>query len=95
MPAPASRLKTENGEYNQIGERLKARRRLLKLTQEDMCGRVALITNGVWNPDFREMSRLENGGRMVSDLEIICLAKVLDCSPCYLLMGSDSTTAMS
>lgn len=89
MPAPASRLKTDEKKYNQIGDRVNERRKAAKMTQEELCGRLAALTNGVWNPEFREISRLERGGRMVTDLEILALGRALQCSPCYLLTGED------
>ena len=89
MPAP-TRLKTEDGNYNQLGARVKAKRRERSITQEELCALLATHTNGVWNPDFKEISRLERGKRTVTDLEILVLAKILKCSPCELLVDEDN-----
>jgi transcriptional regulator with XRE-family HTH domain len=92
MPAPASRLKTANNLYNQLGERVKECRKAVSITQEDLCTRLTTLTGGVWTPEFREISRLERGERMVTDLEILALAEAIDCSPCYLLTGEQHDT---
>jgi len=54
------------------------------MKQEELCGQIAYLTEGAWNPDFKELSRLELGRRMVTDLEILVLARTVKCSPCYL-----------
>ena len=87
MPRGSPRLRTSDNKINQIGTRVQERRAQLKLRQDDICGRIALETNGDWNPGWQDISRIENGTRIVSDLEIFALAQVLDCAPCWLLRG--------
>lgn len=72
---------------NLIGPRVFARRVALKLTQDAVCARLAAATGAVWNPDRREIFRIENGRRTVTDLEIIALAQALKCAPSWLLNG--------
>lgn len=72
---------------NQIGDRMRERRKELKLSQDAVCGRVALATSGRWNPDWRDMVRIEGGTRIVSDLEMLALAEALECDPSWLFLG--------
>ncbi len=87
MPRGNPRLRTADKKKNQVGARLKERRNALHLTQDALCAQLALTTNGEWNPDRREIYRLEEGLRIISDLEILVLAKALECTPCWLLTG--------
>jgi hypothetical protein len=59
----------------------------LQLEQDEVCARLALRTDGEWNPGWQDLSRIENGARMVSDLEVLVLAQALECSACWLLVG--------
>lgn len=87
MPRGAPRLRTADKKRNQLGTRMRERRRYLKLTQDSFCAQLAQITEGEWNPDRKEIYRIEVGLRIVSDLEIFVLANALDVSPCWLLTG--------
>lgn len=89
MPRGCPRLRTEDNKRNQIGQRVKDCRNQMKLTQDALCARIAQATNGQWIPDRREIYRIEDGRRIVSDLEILTLAQVLECSPCWLLTGNN------
>ncbi len=95
MPKGDLRLRAENGEMNQVADRVRQRRRALKMTQERLCGRLADVTDGAWIADRQEVFRIEAGGRIVSDVELLALAKALECSPCWLLTGAGTpiTTA--
>ena len=93
MPKGDARLRAANGQLNQIANRVKERRRLLKLTQEGLCGRLAYATSGEWNADRQEIVRIEAGGRTVSDVELVALATALDCDPCWLLLGEVTSTS--
>ena len=66
-----------------------ARRRELHLGQEDLCGRIAQLTAGEWNPTWRDVQRIERGQRIVSDIELLIIARALDCSACWLLTGQE------
>lgn len=90
MPRGEIRIRTEDGDLNQIKSRMRERRKKLKMTQEMLCGRVADVTAGRWVPARMDIVRIENGGRIVSDLELLALAKALECSPSWLLTGSGS-----
>jgi transcriptional regulator with XRE-family HTH domain len=85
MPTGSPRLRTQDGKLNQISATLKERRKMLKLTQDNLCGRLAEVTEGRWTPQWRDIVRIERGTRIVSDLEIIALCRALDCSLTELL----------
>lgn len=87
MPRGAPRLRTDKGKLNQLAGRVIARRRELRLGQDDLCGRIAQLTSGMWNPTWRDIQRIERGLRIVSDIELLILARALDCTPCWLLTG--------
>ncbi|MBB6050728.1 helix-turn-helix domain-containing protein [Armatimonas rosea] len=95
MPRGDTRLRTESGQLNQIAERLRARRRVLKLTQEQLCGRLADVTSSRWIAARKEIVHLEAGTRIVSDLELLALAQALDCPPNWLLTGEEATPKTS
>ena len=87
MPRGGARLRTSEGKMNQVGPRVRERRHELGLGQDDLCARIAQATNGAWNPAWQDISRIENGSRLVSDIELLAISKALDCSPCWLLTG--------
>jgi len=87
MPRGSPRLRTPENKLNQIGARVHERRTVLDLKQDELCARVALATGGVWSPAWQDLSRIENGSRIVSDLELLALARALACSACWLLTG--------
>jgi transcriptional regulator with XRE-family HTH domain len=90
MPRGTPRLRTAEGKKNQIGNRVKARREILKLTQDNLSGRIADITEGVRVPDLHEVYRIEAGRRTVTTLELMVLAEVLQCDPCLLIKDNSS-----
>lgn len=87
MPRGGKRLRTETGRMNGVGVRVRERRHQLKLEQDELCARIARITGGGWNPAWQDMSRIENGFRTVTDLEVVAFAQALECSPFWLLTG--------
>lgn len=87
MPRGFPRLRTSDQKKNQLGQRVRDRRAELDVTQDALCARLAQITNGGWIPDRKEIFRIEDGQRIVSDLETLALAEALECSPCWLLTG--------
>ena len=91
MPRGAPKLRAEDGKKNQIGVRVRQRRAELKITQDALSGRLALATDGNWNPTFQEVLHIENGARIVSDVEVLALARALACSACWLLTGEATT----
>jgi transcriptional regulator with XRE-family HTH domain len=72
---------------NQVGGRIRDRRSALKLTQDELCARLADVTDGNWVADRRDIFRIEDARRIVSDLELLALARALECSPAWLLVG--------
>jgi transcriptional regulator with XRE-family HTH domain len=89
MPRGDARLRTEDGQLNQIADRLRQRRRSLKMTQERLCARLADVTEGRWIAARKEIVHLEAATRIVSDLELLALADALECAPCWLLTGRE------
>ena len=87
MPRGAPRLRTPDGKLNQIAMRVRERRATMQLTQDALCARLAVVTEGVWNADRRDIFRIEDGRRSVHDLEVVALAAALECSACWLLTG--------
>ncbi len=90
MPRGAPKLRAEDGRKNQVGERVRQRRLELELTQDALNGRLAHLTNGRWNPSMQEILHIENGTRIVSDVEVVALARALECEACWLLTGDIS-----
>jgi transcriptional regulator with XRE-family HTH domain len=75
---------------NRVGIRVKERRKELRWNQDTLCARLAVATGGVWNPEWRDIVRIETGTRKVSDLELLALANALECAAVWLL-GEDAT----
>ena len=92
MASGAPRLRTAEGKINQVAERVKERRKELKLTQDALCARLASNTEGGWNADRMEIYRIEKGTRIVSDLEMLALAQALECMPDWLFLGKIGAT---
>jgi hypothetical protein len=86
MPRGTPRLRAA-GRLNVVGTRVRQRRRDLKLKQDQVCGRIAASTDGEWSPGWQDLSRIENGARLVSDVEVLALAQALECDPCWLMVG--------
>ena len=82
-------MRTDEGHLNQIADRMRIRRRALKVTQEQLCGRLADVTGGRWIAARKEIVHLEAGTRIVSDLELLALANALECRPSWLLTGEE------
>jgi transcriptional regulator with XRE-family HTH domain len=88
----ADRLKAADGKFNIVGQRVKERRKALKLTQDQLQGRLSLVTEGRWAVSGQEVLNIERGLRTVLDVELMALAKALDCSPLWLLSGDSGDT---
>jgi transcriptional regulator with XRE-family HTH domain len=85
MPRGVPRLRTNDNRMNVVGLRLKERRQELGWNQDKLCARIALGTDGVWNPSWRDIVRIEGGTRKVSDLELLALARAVSVSADWLL----------
>jgi transcriptional regulator with XRE-family HTH domain len=72
---------------NLIGLRTKERRELLSVSQDQLCGKVAEISQGAWIPTRHDIYRIEAGSRTVSELEALVLAVALDCELDWLVSG--------
>lgn len=70
---------------NIIGPRIRQARRTAKLSQQELCTKLELMAVYVCRGSI---SRIENGQRMVSDIEIDAISKVLGVSLNY-LFGRD------
>jgi transcriptional regulator with XRE-family HTH domain len=71
-----------NGKKNICGERVKAARKKLNLSQEDLAAKLQ-IEGVIIERD--SVSRIEIGSRFVADYEILILSKILKVTPEYLL----------
>lgn len=71
-----------DGSKNICGARVKAARKKLGLSQEQLAAR--LQVSGVVI-ERNSISRIESGARFVADYELLVLSKVLNVSPSYLL----------
>lgn len=87
MPRGGPRLRAQDHKLNQIGLRVRERRQVLTLDQDEVCARLARETKGEWNPGWQDISRIENGARTVTDLELLVLALALECDACWLFLG--------
>ena len=79
-----------SGALNQVGGRLDEQRRKLKLTQDGLCARIEDVTGGRWRPTRRDVYKLEQGTRSVTDLELLALSVALECDPIWLFTGDES-----
>lgn len=63
-----------NNSYNVIGQNIKNIRKASKITQEDLCARMQIMGYQISRSDI---SKLENGKKMITDFEIIGFIKAL------------------
>ena len=87
--------KTRNGRNNICGRNIAFRRKDLALSQRALADR--LQVEGI-DVGKNAIQRIEAGKRFVTDIEVVALSKVLDCSLEYLLspysiMPKNSTLA--
>lgn len=73
---------------NRIATRVKERRKILRLNQDELCARLDTFTNGKWAARRHEVVAIELSERMVSTEELVALSQALECDPCWLLLGS-------
>ena len=50
MPRGSPRLRTQDDKLNRIGPRVQQRRQELGLTQDQLCARLAILTEAAWSP---------------------------------------------
>lgn len=82
MPKP----RTETGEKNLVGPRLKALRERDGLSQRDLAQQLQLI--GV-DMDKNVITRIETNKRYVTDLELRAIATIFQVSYQYLIDGTE------
>ena len=75
-----------NGKKNICGDKIKAARKKLNLSQEHLAAR--LQVEGI-NIERDSVSRIEIGTRFVADYELLALAKILGVSLEYLVGVDD------
>lgn len=67
-------VKKFNGKSNVIGSNIRKYRELRKLTQRELCDKIALLGVDLYHSDI---SQIENGKLLIKDFEIIAICKVL------------------
>lgn len=74
---------------NIVGSRIRQARRVAKpgITQRDLVARLQVLGMMI---DQSGLSKIENGQRPVSDIEVVALAKALKVSPEWLLEGDNT-----
>jgi transcriptional regulator with XRE-family HTH domain len=85
MPRGGPRLRNADRRMNVAGIRVKECRLKQGWSQDVLCARIALATEGEWNPEWRDIVRLETGIRTITDLELLALAQALGCKTTWLL----------
>ena len=63
-----------NDSYNLLGENIKKIRKSQNITQEDLCARMQVMGYQISRSDI---SKLENGKKLIADFEIIGFTKAL------------------
>ena len=71
-----------NGKKNVCGERVKATRKRLGLSQSDLAAKLQ-VEGMIIERD--SISRIEIGTRFVADYELLVLSRILNVTPAYLL----------
>lgn len=89
-PNNLPRLRSDAGLKNVVGPHVRAARRALKLTQDQVCARLDILTRHHWPPSRLDLSAIESGRRAVGDTELIALAYALECSATELLFGNEA-----
>ena len=82
MPKP----RTETGEKNLIGSRLKALREREHLSQRDLAHQLQLIGMDM---DKNVITRIETNKRYVTDLELRAIARIFNVTYEYLIDGTE------
>lgn len=77
---------------NIVGTRVRQARKAAKppITQSDLIARLQLLN---MNIDQSGLSKIENGQRPVSDIEVVAFAKALKVTEEWLLRGTENSSA--
>lgn len=73
---------------NLIGERVRARRKALRMSRATMTARISLVSGGKWIPGTADLARIEGELRAVLTTELLVISEVLETSPVDLLGGT-------
>lgn len=78
------------GKRNIVGVRVRHARKAAKppITQTDLVARLQLLDISI---DQSGLSKIENGQRPVSDIEVLALARALKVSVAWLLEGTNNS----
>lgn len=79
-------MRAEDGSKNLVGPRIRALRQKAGLSQEGLMAQLQLLG---MNAERGVIKRMENGDRVVSDLEVRLLAQFFKVSYEYLIDGTD------
>ena len=74
--------KTKDGKNNICGVNIYRFRKALGISQRELADRLQLSGLDI---DKNAVQRMESGQRFITDIEIVCLAKVLNCGYAELL----------
>ena len=74
--------KTKEGKNNICGANVSKFRKGMGISQRELADRLQLVGLDV---DKNAVQRMESGQRFVTDIELVCLAKVLGCGVATLL----------
>lgn len=69
--------KTKDGRNNVCGDNVAVLRKRMKISQRELADRLQLVGLDV---DKNAVQRIEAGKRFVTDIDILALTKVLNCS---------------
>lgn len=79
-------MRAEDGSKNLVGPRVRALRQKAGLSQEGLMAQLQLLG---MNAERGVIKRMENGDRVVGDLEVRLLARFFKVSYEYLIDGTD------
>lgn len=79
-------MRAEDGSKNLVGPRIRVLRQKAGLSQEGLMAQLQLLG---MNAERGVIKRMENGDRVVSDLEVRLLARFFKVSYEYLIDGTD------
>ncbi len=68
---------------------------MLNMTQARLCARLADVTDAAWNVHRHEVVAIENGTRAVTTVELMALARALEVSSGWLLLGDSPDPEVS
>ena len=89
--AREQRVRTESGDFNEVGGRVRERTLALGLSDGQVAARIADQSDGRWNPDRQAIQMIVRKTRTVTTTELMLLAEVLECSACWLLIGDEKS----